>query len=421
MKRFTLVVTALCIAALPRAPAATAQSVAPRVEAVAATGDPSPTVGSFDRFDVEGRAVAAPVNRRGDVLFFATVLHSAAEEGWFLAARGRFSKLAAVGDAVPSGERIAGFGENPAAAINDAGTVAFAAQLGGGKATSGVFVASQGKLVAAALSGAAAPDAPQATLAGFEQPVLNEAGDVAFLVATRRGREAGEAIYLWRKGQLSKLVASGDRAPGGGIFSNFGNPALNNKGEVAFGALIKQGSSPGGIFVSSGTQIHSILAAGAPAPTGGIFARFSERLDLNDAGAIAFSAVLRQGGPESAVFVVENDLPRAIAAIGDAASGGGTYAAFVSWPAMSNDGAIAFIASLDGGPDGLAVYLAGAEGMKRVAAIGDELPGGGRIVAFPLYPTLAIAPNGAVTFAAIVERDGARDDTLLYYGPPRSK
>jgi hypothetical protein len=420
MKRFILFVSVLCLTALPFAPASKSRSVTPRLEAIAATGDPSPTVGSFDRFEVEGRAVAAPVNRRGDVLFFATVLRSGAEEGWFLAAGGRFSKIAAVGDAVPSGERIAGFGENPAAALNNAGTVAFAAQLNGGKATSGIFVASQGRLIAAALSGGAAPDAPQTTLAAFEQPVLNEAGDVAFLVATRRGRETGEAIYLWRKGKLSKLVASGDPAPGGGIFSDFGNPALNNRGEVAFGALIKQGSILGGIFLSSGTQIRSVLAAGAPAPTGGIFARFSERVVLNDAGAIALSAVLRQGGPESAIFVVENDVPRAMAAVGAAASGGGTYAAFISWPAMSNDGTIAFMASIDGGPDGLAVYLAGANATKRVAAIGDALPaGGGRIVAFPLYPTLAIAPNGAVTFAAIVERDGARRDTLIYYGPPR--
>src|SRR5262249_52922234 len=278
-----------------------------------------------------------------------------------------------VGDTVSSGERIAGFGENPEAAINNAGTVAFAAQLSGGKATSGVFAASQGKLVAPALSGASAPDTPQATLAAFQQPIINEAGDIAFLVTTRRGREAGEAIYLWHKGQLSKLVASGDRAPGGGIFSNFGNPALNNRGEVAFGALIKQGSILGGIFLSSSAQIRTVLAAGSPAPTGGIFARFSERLDLNDAGAIALSAVLRQGGPESAVFVVETNVPRVIAAVGDAASGGGTYAAFASRPAMSNDGAIAFIASLDGGPNGLAVYLGGTEGMKRVATIGDAL------------------------------------------------
>ena len=405
----------------PPAPAAKAPLAPAALQVIAAAGDPSPADGSFDRFDVEGRVVPAPANRRGEVAFFATLLRSAAEEGWFVAAQGRIGKLAVVGDTVPSGERLAGFGENPAAAINDAGAVAFSAQLTGGKATSGVFVAQRGKLAAVALSGAAAPDEPQATLAEFEQPALNDAGDVAFLAATRRGREAGEAIYLWRKGQLSKLVASGDRAPGGGNFSSFGNPALNNKGEVAFGALIEQGPILGGIFLSSGKEIRSVLAAGGPAPTGGIFARFSERLDVNDAGTIAFSAVLRQGGPEVAVFAVENDVPRALAAVGQAAPGGGTYAAFASWPAMGNDGAVAFLASLDGGPDGLAVYRAGAEGVRRVAAIGDALPGGGRIAAFPLYPSLAIAPDGAVTFAAIAERDGARADTLLFYGPPRGK
>lgn len=406
----------------PPAPAAKAPPLAaPLLQVIAATGDPAPAEGSFDRFDIEGRVIPAPVNRRGDVAFFATLLRSPAQEGWFMASHGRTGKLAAVGDTVPSGERLAGFGETPAAAINAAGAVAFSAQLTGGKAASGVFVAQQGKLAAAALSGAAAPDEPQATLADFEPPALNDAGDVVFLAATRRGREAGEAIYLWRKGRLSKLVASGDRAPGGGNFTSFGNPALNNKGEVAFGAVIEQGPILGGIFLSSGKEIRPVLAAGSPAPTGGIFARFSERLDLNDAGTIVFSAVLRQGGPEAAVFAVENDVPRALAAVGQAAPGGGTYAAFVSWPAMGNDGAVAFLASLDGGPDGLAIYLAGADGVKRVAAIGDALPGGGRIVAFPLFPSLAVAPDGAVTFTAIAKRDGARADTLLFYGPPRGK
>jgi hypothetical protein len=91
-----------------------------------------------------------------------------------------------------------------------------------------------------------------------------------------------------------------------------------------------------------------------------------------------------------------------------------------SWPVLSDGGAIAFIASLDGGPNGLALYLAAADGtMKRVAAIGDKLPGGSSITGFPLYPDLAIAGDGAVTFAAVAEREGARHDTLFYYGPPR--
>jgi len=400
------------------------QSAAPAppvLQAIVAGGDASPADGSFDHFDVEGRVVAAPANRRGDVAFFASLRRSAAEEGVFLAAGGRIVKLAAAGDAVPGGERIAGFGEHPAAAINDAGAVAFAAQLTGGKATSGIFLAQNGKLTAVALSGAAAPDIAGGTLADFEPPWLNEAGEIAFLAALRRGRETGEAIYLWHQSQLTKVVASGDPAPGGGQFSSFASPALNGKGELAFGAVIEQGPILGGVFAVSGRDRRVVLAAGSAAPGGGIFARFAERIELNESGTIAFSAVLRQGGPSAAVFLVENDTLRSVAAIGDPAPGGGSFAGFASWPGLSEAGAVAFIASVDGGAGGLAVFLAGASGVKRIASVGDALPGGGRIVGFPLYPALAMAANDAVTFTAAAERDGQRSDTLFYYGPPRAR
>ena len=76
---------------------------------------------------------------------------------------------------------------------------------------------------------------------------------------------------------------------------------------------------------------------------------------------------------------------------------------------------------MDGGPNALALYLAGTDGLKRVAAVGDALPGGGRLDAFPLYPSLAIGPDGAITFSATVERNSVRGDQLFYYGPPRHK
>lgn len=393
----------------------------PVLQAVVASGEASPADGTFDRFDVEGRAVAAPANRHGDVAFFATLLHSRAEEGLFLAAGGRIVKLAAVGDAVPSGERIASFGENPALSINESAAVVFAAGLTGGKATSGVFMAQNGRLTAVALSGAAAPEITGGTLADFEPAAINDAGDVAFLASVRHGRESGEAIYLWHRGELAKIAGTGDAVPGGGLFSGFGNPALNKQGEVAFGAVVEQGPILGGIFASSGKVARLVLAAGSPSPTGGIFARFSERIELNAAGAVALSAVLRQGGPESAVFLIDGDVPRSMAAVGEPAPGGGSFAGFASWPGLSEAGAVGFIASVDGGPNGLALYLAGAGGAMRIAALGDALPGGGRLVAFPLFPALTVGPDGAVTFAATSERDSQRSDTLFYYGPLRAK
>lgn len=118
-----------------------------------------------------------------------------------------------------------------------------------------------------------------------------------FSLSFGTGRETAGAIDLWRRGKLQKVAAAGDRAPGGGIFASFGNPALNSKGNVAFGAVIEQGSMLGGIFLASGHDIHPVIAAGSPSPTGGIFARFSERIALGDSAAIAFSAVLRQAVP----------------------------------------------------------------------------------------------------------------------------
>lgn len=84
---------------------------------------------------------------------------------------------------------------------------------------------------------------------------------------------------------------------------------------------------------------------------------------------------------------------------------------------MNPGGTVAFIASIDGCRGGLAVCVAGTDGLKRIAAVGDPLPEGGRIAAFPLYPAVAIGGNDAVTFAAIAERG----DTLFYDGPPRAK
>lgn len=407
-----------------RAPekAATATTTSPVLQAIAASGQPSPAGGSFDRFDIEGRAIAAAANRQGDVVFFATLLRSAADEALFVARSTGISKLAAVGDSVPSGERIAGFGEHPAVAMNERGAVAFAAALTGGKATSGIFTAQNNKIAAVALSGAAAPDIAGATLAQFEPPAINDGGDVAFLATTRRGRESGETIYLRRRGELVKLVGSGDAAPGGGIFASFGNPSLNNKGEIAFAAIVEQGPVLGGVFMGTrANDLRLVLGAGSPSPTGGIFARFSERLDLNDAGTIALSAVLRNGGPSAAVFAIENDAPRALAALGDPAPGGGSFAAFASWPVLSQAGSIAFIASVEGGPGALAVFLAGPAGLTRVAAVGDALLDGARLAAFPLYPAAAIGGQDTVVFPAEAEREGGPIATLFYYGAPRGK
>ena len=59
------------------------------LRAVVRSGMAAPGGGSFDRFDVTSQPIVAPVNARGQVAFYATVLRAPAREGIFLAEAGR--------------------------------------------------------------------------------------------------------------------------------------------------------------------------------------------------------------------------------------------------------------------------------------------------------------------------------------------
>src|SRR6516225_12014263 len=67
------------------------------LRAIIQSDAPAPGGGRFDRFDVTAQPIVAPVNARGQVAFYATVLHGPAREGIFLAEAGQVTKVAASG------------------------------------------------------------------------------------------------------------------------------------------------------------------------------------------------------------------------------------------------------------------------------------------------------------------------------------
>jgi hypothetical protein len=369
------------------------------LRALARTGDAAPGGGSFDRFGQETLPIVAPVNARGDVAFFATVSRGGSDEGIFLQRAGRLVPVARDGDPVAGVGRLSGFGKHPTPALNDAGTVVFAAAVTGGRAVEGIFTWSAGRLRAIATTGMPMPGMPSAVLAGVDAPAVNARGDVVFLATVRRGREATEAVVASRGGVLHKVVAQGDLAPAGGTFAGFGPPAVNASGAVAFAAVVEGKAVPGGIFVAGPDRLQMVVAAGEETEIGGIFAKFSERIGLSDAGAIAFHGILKFAPVDAAIFVVESGRPRVVAKLGDPAPGGGTIAHFGLWPVIGPAGAATFAASLEGGPTSVAILQADAAGLTRITAVGDPLPGGDRIASFTLYPVVSVGPRGHVTFA----------------------
>jgi len=390
------------------------------VHRVAVTGQAVPGGGTFDRFSVESLPIVAPINGKGQVAFFATVLRGRANEGFFLSSGARITKLAADGDPAPGGGVFSGFGRHPVPALNDGGELAFAAAISGARAVEGIFVASPRGTRAVALAGGAAPDIPSGTLASVDAPAINDRGDVAFLATVRRGRESLEAIYLHSGGKSRKIVAQGDPAPAGGTFAGFGPPSLNGKGLVVFGGVVEGRTVPGGLFVSKGGAIRMLVGAGEETPDGGIFAKFSERVAVNDAGAVAFNAILKAAPIAGAIYVVD-DRVRRIVGLGDAAPGGGTFSHFGLWPSLSAAGAVVFAASVDGGASPVGVFVAGRGATSRVSAAGDALPGGGTLVSFGLYPFAAASASGAVTFATAPDAVGAGAEGIFAIDPASTR
>ena len=403
----------------PARKAATApvSPVAHALRLVVASGQAAPSGGRFDRFDVGSQPIVAPVNNLGQVAFYASVARAKVAEGIFLATASRVVKAAAVGDAVPGGGILSEFARHPLPALNDAGKVAFGAAVAGARATEGIFLAADGRLKAIALSGSDAPGVQNGTFIEFDAPVLNNRDQIAFVGTVRRGRETLQVLYLYSDGVLRKLVAGGDPTPRGGTFDRFGLPAINNKGAVAFPAIVERGAVLGGIFVVGTSELRLVVGAGEIGPGGAMLVRFSERAAIDDEDNVAFVAHLGSNAASEALLVANASGLTQLAVTGEAAPGGGRFSAFGPWPNFGPGGAVAFVAAVDEGPGPLAIYFGNPGAIRRVVMVGDRLPGGGVLPAFALNSVTSAGANGGVTFATMANPEEGQNG-IYYYGPP---
>ena len=327
------------------------------------SGLPAPGGGRFDRFDVTAQPIVAPVNRLGQVAFYATVLRSPAREGIFVTQGGHVTKMATFGDNVPGGGTLAEFGAHPLPSLNAAGHAAFVAHIAGGRATDGVFLVGSDGLRAIALAGEDAPGVPAGVLIGFDAPSLNDNDELAFVATVRRGRDTLDVLYFWNGRRLQRVAAEGDRLLRvGGMMDKIGGPSLNNSGVIAFPATLFKGPTLGGIFVAGTRDLRLLVGTGDRAPSGAMILRFSERVAIDDEGAIAVGAYLGEdGSTREAVLRSEREGLTEIAVEGALAPGGGRYAGFGPWPTVAPGKVTAFIPTPGGeeSPEGVGFDDAG--------------------------------------------------------------
>ena len=302
------------------------------------------------------------LNKGGAIAFVADVSSGRVSQGVFVANKGVISAVAVQGSPAPGGGQFSAF-HDPS--MNASGDIAFVADLSGGTATQGVFLARTGSISAVALQGSLAPGGETFDL--FGAPSLNRAGAVAF-VAALTGGSAAQGMFLTSKGVTSVVALQGDAAPGTGTgtYTGFGRPSLNDGGKIAFGANVSGGTATQGVFVASSGGVSAVALQGSGAPGGGTFAAFSSP-SLNKSGAVAFAADVSGGAAAQGVFLVSKGVISVVALVGDTAPGtsGGTFSGFdvpplnLGGPALSDGGVVAFLADVSGGTATRGIFTAG--------------------------------------------------------------
>jgi hypothetical protein len=309
-----------------------------RTSAIALGGNPDPAAGNF------GFVNNPFITINGKVVFDVN------SENIFASNTRETIPLVQNGDPAPGGGTLIPL---VPADVNNGATIAYLAFMNGSTATQGIFRTNGSGTVAIARDDVDAPTG--GSFISLRDPVINDFGQVAF-EAEMSGGTRDFGIFLGDGGDLVPVFVANQNAPGGGTFSDFGDPVINVRGQVAAVASLANSASLIGLFVGDGTNAIAIALEGQPAPKGGNYdsrLAFLQPLRLNDRGEVAFHVGLTGGTSGQGIFRGDGEQTTTIALAGATAPGTtGTFAAFHDIK-LGNDGRIAFIATLTLGVGGV--------------------------------------------------------------------
>ena len=247
-------------------------------------------------------------NSQGKVAFQATAVGTGIDpnhnDGIWAGSPGSLHLVAMEDHAAPN--TSSNFIGIAAPVMNNLGDVAFKSTLGPGLDSDtnvGVFGEFGGTLGLVARAGDAAPGGGAGVhfQNNFSDPVINDAGNIAFSTDTTRKTFNGvpdQGVWASRNGSLAKVAMTGDSAPGTAqqFYFPFGAPVINAQGRTAFTANLSGPNQIGGPNYSIWSEGRSgslelIARQGQQAPGlpgGFVFSGDFQDPAINSSGRIAF-------------------------------------------------------------------------------------------------------------------------------------
>lgn len=268
--------------------------------------------------------------------------------------------------------------------------------------------------------GVAAPGSGGGAFAAFGDPSLNDAGEIAFfggLTGTTQGSANDVGIFVVNSDAITEIMREGqDTGNGTFLTPNSGDIAITNGGQVVFSSLLANtaGSDDNfGYFIGDGSSTPAdVIRGGEPVPgTGEPIDALFLGYPRNQLGQIGFAFF----GDDSAPLLRAGPGGlEVIATTGDAAPNGtGVYDSF-SDPSINNNGDLAADAFLSG-PNGRGLYRFDDDGgVTEIFVSGDAAPDGNGT--FAATNNTRINDIGQVAYAAFFQgtTGGADDDFGIY-------
>jgi hypothetical protein len=171
--------------------------------------------------------------------------------------------------------------------------------------------------------------------------------------------------------------------------------------------------------------LRRVVMSGQPTPVGGVFDRFDVEMQpivapVNNNGQVAFYATVLRSRAKEGIFLATADHIVKVAAVGDSVPGGGVLSAFSNHPipSLNDSGTVAFGAAVTSAQTGEGIFMAKDGTLKAIAVLGGDAPGylGGTFVDFDT-PTLN--NRDEVVFVATVRHGRETLQTLYLYGSGR--
>lgn len=226
-------------------------------------------------------------------------------------------------------------------------------------------------------TGDVAPVPPQ--LSSILEFSFNDQGQIALL--------GDGGLILQSSSQTIPIAATGDTAPGGGLFFSVDVPSVSPQGQVFFRGNVAFPGTSGLYSFSNGTITlvipdGTLASDGTPVTPNGT--AFTSGGDMMVADAFS-----------GALFLFSNSALNRLVGPGDPAPGGGTFSTLLG-AAINQSHQVAFQAFTTTGANG--IFLLSAGTITKIVASGDIMPDGVPF-GFPDAPTMN--DSGQVVFGGI--------------------